>query len=523
MRERISMEALTQMNYGWLSVVPPLVAIILALITKEVISSLIIGVLTGALIYSHGNPVGMVMNTFTVMGERMSGNVNILIFLGLLGALVVVITKAGGSAAYGNWAVQRIKTRKGASLSTCALGCLIFIDDYFNCLSVGTVMRPVTDKHRISRAKLAYLLDATAAPVCIIAPVSSWGASVATYIEEAGVGNGMSTFVRLIPYNLYAITTIVMIVIICVTNLNFGPMGKFEKNAIENGDLFSGKGEIKTDEVQSSRVSAKGKVYDLIIPILVLITATILAMAYTGGAFGGGCSFTESFGTCDSSLSLVLGSFVALVAAFFLFVPRRVISFREFTDGITEGIKSMVPAFTILILAWAIGGICSVDYLNTGGFVGNLVNNSTFPVFILPAITFLVASFLGFATGTSWGTMALLIPIGAAICSPAGTAHLIMPVLGSILAGAVFGDHISPISDTTILSSTGASCNHIDHVSTQVVYAGVAAGCCAVGYVLMGIINNGLAATALTLALLAVVLFVISKIWRTKIDYSKVK
>ena len=517
------MEALSQMNYGWLSILPPLVAIILALLTKEVISSLIIGILTGALIYSHGNPVGMIMNTFTVMGERMSGNVNILIFLGLLGALVVVITKAGGSAAYGNWAVQKIKTRKGASLATCALGCLIFIDDYFNCLSVGTVMRPVTDKHRISRAKLAYLLDATAAPVCIIAPVSSWGASVATYIEEAGVGNGMSTFVRLIPYNLYAITTIIMIVIVCLTNLNFGLMGKFEKNAIEKGDLFSGNGEIKSDEVQSSTVSSKGKVIDLIIPILVLIAATIVAMAYTGGAFGGGYSFAESFGNCDSSLSLVLGSFVALVVAFLLFIPRKVISFHEFMDGITEGIKSMVPAFTILILAWSIGGICSVDYLNTGGFVGNLVNNSTFPVFILPAITFLVASFLGFATGTSWGTMALLIPIGAAICSPAATAHLIMPVLGSILAGAVFGDHISPISDTTILSSTGASCNHIDHVSTQVIYAGVAAGCSAFGYMLMGVVENVIAAVAITIVLLIAVLFVINKIWGTEIDYSNVE
>ena len=256
---------------------------------------------------------------------------------------------------------------------------------------------------------------------------------------------------------------------------------------------------------------------------MVLIGATIIAMAYTGGAFGGGCSFTESFGNCDSSLSLVLGSFVALVAAFFLFVPRRVISFHSFMDGITEGIKSMVPAFTILILAWAIGGICSVDYLNTGGFVGNLVNNSTFPVFVLPAITFLVASFLGFATGTSWGTMALLIPIGAAICTPAATAPLIMPVLGSILAGAVFGDHISPISDTTILSSTGASCNHIDHLSTQVVYASVAAGCCVAGYVLMGVINNGIVSVLVTLALLVLVLWVIHKKWGTKIDTSHIR
>ena len=517
------MEALQVFNYGWFSLLPPVIAIVLALITKEVISSLVIGILSGALIYSYGNPISMITTTFHVMGERMSGNVNILIFLGLLGALVVVVTKAGGSAAYGNWAVRRIKTRKGASLATSALGCLIFIDDYFNCLSVGTVMRPVTDKHRISRAKLAYLLDATAAPICIIAPVSSWGASVATYIEEAGVGNGMSTFVQLIPYNLYAITTIVMVAIVCLTNLNFGPMGRFEKNAIENGDLFSGDGDIKTDEVNQQKVSDKGKVYDLIIPIFVLIVATVMAMAYTGGAFGGGYTFLSSFGNCDSSLSLVIGSFVALVVAFFLFIPRKVISFSEFMDGITEGIKSMVPAFAILILAWTIGGICSVDYLNTGGFVGNMVNNSSFPTFILPAVTFVVAAFLGFATGTSWGTMALLIPIGAAICSPAGTAHLVMPVLGSILAGAVFGDHISPISDTTILSSTGAACHHMDHVSTQVVYAGVAAACCAVGYIIMGIVNNDYIAIAFTLVLLVVVLFVISKKFSTDIDYTNVE
>lgn len=516
------MEALEVMNYGWLSILPPIIAIALALTTKEVISSLLIGILSGALIYSHGNPVLMVENTVAIMGERMAGNVNILIFLGLLGALVVVITKAGGSAAYGNWAVQKIKTRKGASLATSALGCLIFIDDYFNCLSVGTVMRPVTDKHRISRAKLSYLLDATAAPICIIAPISSWGASVASYIQDAGVGSGMSTFVQLIPYNLYAIGTIFMIIVICTTKLNFGPMAKFEKNAIENGDLFSNEGEIKTDEVNTITGSKKGKVFDLIIPILVLIVATVLAMAYTGGAFGGGVSFLASFGECDSALSLVIGSFIALIIAFFLFVPRKVISFKEFMDGITEGIKSMVPAFSILILAWTIGGICSVDYLNTGGFVGNLVNNSSFPTFILPVITFIVASFLGFATGTSWGTMALLIPIGAAICSPANTAHLIMPVLGSILAGAVYGDHISPISDTTILSSTGAGCNHMDHVSTQVVYATVVSVCCAIGYMIMGIVNNAVIALVATIAIIAVTLFVIYKKFNVDIDYSKV-
>lgn len=495
------MEILQLPHFGWWSILPPIIAIALALITKEVLSSLIVGILAGALIYSHGNPVSMIVNTFTIMSERMGSNANILIFLGLLGAIVVLVTRAGGSAAYGEWAIRKIKTRRGASLATAALGCIIFIDDYFNCLTVGTVMRPVTDRHRISRAKLSYLLDATAAPVCIIAPISSWGASVATYMEDAGAGSGMSTFVQTIPYNLYALGTILMILLICSSHINFGPMAKFEKNAVEKGDLFSGQKAASEADIQTN-FRKRGKVFDLIIPILSLIVFTVLAMVYTGGGFGGGASFTESFGNCDSSLSLVLGSFCSLVITFFLFIPRKVITFTEFFTGITEGIKSMVPAFSILILAWTIGGICSSDYLNTGGFVGNLVNDSSFPVFILPAVIFLVAGFLGFATGTSWGTMALLIPIGAAICSPSNTAHLLLPVFGAIMAGAVYGDHISPISDTTIMSSTGAGCNHIDHVSTQMFYASLVTVCAVIGYILMGILNSPWIPLAVTFVLI---------------------
>ena len=497
------MEILQLPHYGWWSILPPLVAIILALITKEVLSSLIVGILAGALIYSHGHPVSMIVTTFTIMSEKMGSNANILIFLGLLGALVVLVTRAGGSAAYGEWAIRRIKTRKGASLATAALGCIIFIDDYFNCLTVGTVMRPVTDRHRISRAKLAYLLDATAAPICIIAPISSWGASVATYMQDANAGNGMTVFVQTIPYNLYAFGTISMILIICSTHFNFGSMAKFEKNAIEKGDLLSNEEFAEEAKVQQN-FRKRGRVYDLIIPILSLIIFTVLAMVYTGGGFTGEASFTESFGNCDSALSLVLGSFCALVVTFFLFIPRKVITFTEFFTGITEGIKSMVPAFSILILAWTIGGICGSDYLNTGGFVGNLVNDSSFPVFVLPAVIFLVAGFLGFATGTSWGTMALLIPIGAAICTPANTAHLLLPVFGAIMAGAVYGDHVSPISDTTIMSSTGAGCNHIDHVSSQMFYATLVTVCAAIGYLIMGLLNSPWIPLAITLVLIMV-------------------
>ena len=301
-----------------LSILPPIIAIGLALITKEVISSLLVGILAGTLIYSQGNVVGMVTSAFELMGSKIGDNVNILIFLGLLGALVVIVTRAGGSAAYGDWASRKISNRRGAALATSALGCLIFIDDYFNCLSVGTVMRPVTDKHRISRAKLAYLLDATAAPICIIAPVSSWGASVASYMSDATGLNGMATFVKTIPYNFYAILTIIMILVICLTKLNYGPMAKFEKNAIEKGDLFSNTENIVTEDLGGVAGKAlKGKVYDLIIPIVALIVCTVLAMVYTGGGFAG-TPFLESFGECDSAFSLVLGSFLALVATFIL-------------------------------------------------------------------------------------------------------------------------------------------------------------------------------------------------------------
>lgn len=509
-------------SIGWLTLLPPVIAIILALITKEVISSLLFGILAGAFIYSNGSSIGMLTTAFGVMGERMGENINILIFLSLLGAIVVIVTKGGGSRAYGEWAIKRIKTRKGASFATTALGCLIFIDDYFNCLTVGTVMKPVTDKHRISRAKLAYLLDATAAPICIIAPVSSWGASVATYIQAAVDGkNGMEAFVEIIPYNLYAILTIIMIVIVCGTRLNFGPMKRFEKAAIEQGDLFLGEpmqGETEDD----MEISERGNVFDLVIPIAALIIGTVAAMIYTGGGFTGERSILASFGKCDSSLALVLGSFFALVITFIQYMPRRILSFKVFMESISEGVKSMVPAFIILVLAWTIGGICSESYLNTGHFVGEMVRQMDFPVFILPAIIFLVAAFLGFATGTSWGTMAILIPIGASICKTEGTIAILYPVLGSILAGAVYGDHTSPISDTTILSSTGAGCNHLDHVSTQFVYASVVAVCSVIGYVLMGMMQSFEIPLIVSIALLIVTLYVINSFEKRKdqIDYS---
>lgn len=518
------MEALQAANAGWLSILPPLIAIVLALITKEVISSLLIGIFAGALIYSKFDPLKMITTTFGIMGERMGSNANILVFLGLLGALVVIVTMGGGSRAYGKWATTKIKTRRGASLATAGLGGLIFIDDYFNCLTVGTVMRPVTDKYSISRPKLAYLLDATAAPICIIAPISSWGASVATYMQQSGVENGMTAFIETIPFNLYALCTILMIIIICVSHIHFGPMARYEKMAIEEGEL-SGNGEdADAQSLGSSGVLEKGKVIDLVLPILSLILFTILAMVYTGGGFdGNGISPFEAIGNTDASLSLVLGGLGALIFTLLFYLPRKIMKFRDFMGAITTGVKSMVPAYIILLLAWTIGGICSVDYLNTGGFVGNLVNNSAFPSFVLPLIIFVVAGFLGFATGTSWGTMALLIPIGAAICTTSATQHLLIPIFGAILAGAVYGDHISPISDTTILSSTGAGCVHLDHIATQLPYATLVAGACAAGYLIMGLVNNFWLPLIISAALTVGGMFVLNKLSAKKIsiDYSK--
>lgn len=508
------MDAVEIISFGWWSILPPIIAIVLALITKEVISSLLVGIFAGALIYTKGNVVLMFVTTLTLMGEKIGGNASLLIFLGLLGAIVSLVTVTGGSRAYGDWAVKHIKTRRGASLATMFLGVLIFIDDYFNCLSVGTVMRPVTDKHRISRAKLAYLLDSTAAPICIIAPISSWGASVASYMQDSGVENGMLAFIKTIPYNLYAITTIVMVLFVCITNFNFGSMAKFEKNATELGDLHSNENNPDTHSPEpENTVKTKGKVIDLVLPIVILILLTILSMVYTGGFFDdtstGINGIFTAIGNTDASLSLALGSVGTIILTMLFYLPRKVISFTNFMKCITTGIQSMVPAFTILILAWSIGGISSAGYLNTGGFIGGIISQSSFPVFILPAIIFIVAGFLGFATGTSWGTMALLIPIGAAICGTPDTAPLLIPVFSSILAGAVYGDHISPISDTTILSSTGAKCNHIDHVSSQLPYATLIAGCCFIGYIVMGLVNNAILPLITTFVLLAGSIYVI--------------
>lgn len=504
-------------DVGWLSILPPVIAIVLALITKEVVSSLLIGILSGTLIYAFNTGGGFVKAvdvTFGLMAEKLGGNASIILFLGFLGALVTVVTMAGGSRAYGEWAGKKIKSKVGAQLGTTVLGGLIFIDDYFNCLTIGTVMKPVTDKYHISRAKLAYIIDATAAPVCIIAPVSSWAASVISQMGELSVNgtqlNGMQTFMATIPFNLYAILTLIMVIVLCVTDIEFGPMAKFEAEARANkGNTGTGMNQSGEDELSKMTISPKGKVLDLIIPIAALILFAVLSMLYVGGYFEGGMTIAEGFGNTDAGKALALAGFGALVVAFLLFVPRRVIAFKDFMEGISTGVKSMVGAFIILTLAWTISGVCR-ELLGTGEFVAELVANSHILPALIPTMIFVVACGLSFAMGTSWGTFGILIPIVAMICD-AAAPQLITATLAATLAGAVFGDHCSPISDTTILSSTGAGCKHIDHVASQIPYTLVVAGCCLVGYLVAGFTANVWLTLGSSSALLVVILIVLGK------------
>lgn len=491
------------------SLLPPIIAIVLALITKEVYLSLFIGVLSGAVLTASFSPMGTVNAVFDVMTAKVGDpwNIGILIFLVFLGIMVALMTKAGGSSAYAKWASSKIKSRRGASLATFGLGALIFVDDYFNCLTVGSVMRPVTDKFKISRAKLAYIIDATAAPVCIIAPISSWAAAVTGYVE----GDGFSLFLRTIPFNLYAWLTIIMVIIICVSGKDFGHMAKHEE-AASYGELSIGANEY--DDILPEKISSKGKVIDLILPVIVLIASCITCMVYTGGFFNGeGISFVQAFSECDASRGLVLGSFFALVFTFVLYIARKVISFRDFAECIPQGFKMMVPAMLILVLAWTLSGFCR-DQLQAGEFVSSVIKSSSIGSAIFPVALFIVAVGLAFSTGTSWGTFGVLIPIVTDVF--AVDASLLVICVSAVLAGAVCGDHISPISDTTIMASAGAQCNHINHVSTQIPYAMVVAVSCVVGYLVAGITQNVFITWAAALATLVIILLFKLKIKKIK-------
>ena len=489
------------------ALLPPIIAIALALITKEVYLSLFLGIVTGGLLYANFNP-WMAINSVTSMYISKVGdawNAGILIFLAVLGMMVALMNKAGGSSAYGSWASKRIKSKRGGLLSTFALGVVIFVDDYFNCLTVGNVMRPVTDKQQISRAKLSYIIDATAAPICIIAPISSWAAAVTS--SATGDVDGFSLFLQSIPFNLYALLTLIMVVAISVMNFDYGPMRKYELMAMQ-GDIYGGTGDEYSDSTNED-ANSKGKVIDLILPVLFLIAISIFCMVYTGGIFEGK-DFISAFADSDASMGLALGSLITLIFVFLLYVPRGVMTFREFADCLPAGIRQMVPAILILSCAWALGGFCG-EMLGAGDFVGTLVQNSSFGSSIMPALFFIVALGLAFATGTSWGTFAILIPIAQAVFPGEITTILVISI-SAILAGAVCGDHASPISDTTIMSSAGAQVNHIIHVSTQIPYAMLVAGISFLGYILAGWVQVWWIVLLICAVVLLVVLTVIKKV-----------
>lgn len=496
------------------SLFPPVIAIGLALITKEVYSSLFVGILSGGIIYAAASGTGFegtfkaVVQDGLITNLSNAYNVGILVFLVVLGIIVVLMNKAGGSRAYGEWAAAHIKGRRGAALSTFFLGVLIFVDDYFNCLTVGSVMRPITDKHNISRSKLAYLIDSTAAPICIIAPISSWAAAVSGTVE--GV-NGISLFINTIPYNLYAFLTILMVIFISVSDTDYGPMKIHEDNA-KNGDIFTTKN--NTYEQDAQPVTERGRVIDLILPVAVLIVFCVVGMIYTGGFFSG-TDFVTAFANCDAAYGLSLGSISALIVIIAYYMLRRVLKFNECMDSIAAGFKQMVPAILILTFAWTLKTM--TNHLEAGAFVSGVVQSATALSVLLPVILFVVAIGLAFATGTSWGTFGILIPIvtsvfDAELANVSQTGEIpsmVIICISACLAGAVCGDHCSPISDTTIMASTGAQCDHVNHVSTQLPYALTVAAVCVVGYLLSGFVHNVFIVLGFSVALMLAVLFAI--------------
>ena len=487
------------------ALVPPVVAIVLALITKEVYSSLFIGILVGALFYSgfsfEGTLNHMLQEGFiSVLSSAY--NVGILIFLVILGTIVCMMNEAGGSAAFGRWAGKHIKTRTGAQITTILLGILIFVDDYFNCLTVGSVMRPITDSHKVSRAKLAYLIDATAAPVCIIAPISSWAAAVSGFVEGE---DGLSIFIRAIPYNFYALLTIVTMFALALMKMDFGPMALHEKNAMR-GDLFTTERPEGEENDKGTAQMKKGKVCDLVFPVVVLVICCIIAMIYTGGFFSG-TDFVTAFSQSDASLALSLGSFIALVIAVVFYAVRKVLPFRKSMECIPEGFKAMVPAILILTFAWTLKAM--TDSLGASVFVETAMKSASDGLMnLLPAIIFLVGCFLAFATGTSWGTFGILIPIVVGVFETSDPRLMIISI-SACMAGAVCGDHCSPISDTTIMASAGAQCNHVNHVSTQLPYAIVVAAVSFLTYILAGFVKTAWIALPVGILLMLAVLAVL--------------
>ncbi|RGE93696.1 Na+/H+ antiporter NhaC family protein [Coprobacillus sp. AM23-9LB] len=498
------------MNYVktiW-ALLPPVIAIIFALKTKEVYISLLIGVVSGTLLLTNFHLVESLNLLFDTVVNCLSkpSNIGILIFLVMLGIIVTLMTKSGGSQAYGKWAKKKMKSSKQSLFSTFILGVVIFVDDYFNCLTVGSVMREITDEFKVSRAMLAYIIDSTAAPVCIIAPISSWAAAVSGYTS----GDGFQLFLNTIPFNLYALLTIVMVCYVIGSEFHFGKMKKHEL-AAQNGDVCFGDDSYQTNEEIS--YNQKGKVLDLILPVIVLIMSCIIGMIYTGGFFDGKDLIT-AFSQCDASRGLVYGTFVTLVFVFILYIPRKIISYNEFVECIPEGFKAMVPSILILVLAWSLGDLVS-NQLQAGAFVYNTLQSASISTAILPACLFIVGAGLSFSTGTSWGTFGILIPMATSLF-PEGSTMLVISI-ASILAGAVCGDHISPISDTTIMASTGAKCNHLYHVTTQIPYALVVASACFIGYLVAGFTQNLLLTLLSAFGSLFIIIFMIRLYQKRKV------
>ena len=504
-------------NTAW-ALLPPIIAIGLALITKEVYSSLFVGILAGGLLYAGFNPVVTMEHVFVdgMIGSLSDAwNVGILIFLVILGSMVMLMNRAGGSAAFGRWSVEHVKTKVGAQLATMALGVLIFIDDYFNCLTVGSVMRPLTDKHNISRAKLAYLIDATAAPVCIIAPISSWAAAVTGFVDGA---NGLSLFIRAIPYNFYAILTIAMMITLSLGQFDYGPM-KLEEmnNRLNPTEDPTGDPSITGAEDQPNPpISQKGKVIHLVLPIVSLIICCVIGMIYTGGFFDGE-TFVDAFSNSDASVGLVYGSSVALLLTIIFYLATGVLDFKECMNAIPEGFKSMVPAILILTFAWTLKAM--TDSLGAAEYVAGLVENvagNQALMSMLPAFVFLVGVFLSFATGTSWGTFGILIPIVVNVFGGDMSNELMIIAISACMAGAVCGDHCSPISDTTIMASAGAQMDHVQHVSTQLPYAMTIAGISFVNYIIAGFVQNAPICLGIGAVLTVLTLIVIKAVTKGK-------
>ena len=501
------------------SVVPPVVAIVLALITKEVYSSLFIGIFVGALYYTDYSLWGAVDFTFTgAMVPQLtdSWNVGILVFLVILGAMVALMNKAGGTAAFGRWAEKNIKSRTGAQVAAILLGMLIFVDDYFNCLTVGSVMRPVTDKHNISRSKLAYIIDSTAAPICIIAPISSWAAAVAGFVDGT---DSISLFVKAIPYNFYALLTILMLFILAFLKFDYGTMSLHEMNAKLKGDLFTTHNNPAVEE-KTAEPNPNGRVLDLILPIVVLIIACVLGMIWTGGFFDG-AGFITAFEDCDASVGLMLGSFVAIIFTIVYYLIRRVISFKDTMASIPDGFKAMVPAILILTFAWTIKAV--TDSLGCAEYIASVVDASKGGIFagLLPAIIFLIAIFMAFSTGTSWGTFGLLIPIVVDLFGGNLDNELMIIAISACMAGAVCGDHCSPISDTTIMASAGAQVDHINHVSTQLPYALTVAAVSFIAYIIAGFVKNAWVTLPISVGLLVGALLLIKLVTKSPQEFAE--